>query len=148
MFKLINKPPSPQNSAIIHNNTGVVIPSDVLSLLHMGSNHSIGGSTRNHGSKVYTELNKIFEIFRKNGRKLGLSELNIEYIRSHISLAGHDITSCFTNDPRITSFLKSQKDSPNTVVLLTDKTQDYVILTKEQYHTKLSNFLDSPKYSG
>ena len=77
---------------------------------------------------------------------MGLSELNIEYIRSHISLAGHDITSCFTNDPRITSFLKSQKDNPNTVVLLTDKTQDYVILTKEQYHTKLSNFLDSPKY--
>ena len=146
LFKLINKPPSPQNSAIIHNNTGVVIPNDVLSLLHMGSNHSIGGSTRNHGSKVYTELNNIFEIFRKNGRKLGLSELNIEYIRSHISLAGQDITSCFTNDLRITSFLKFQKDNPNTVVLLTDKTQDYVILTKEQYHTKLSNFLDSPKY--
>ena len=134
----------PYNSAIIYNETGVNIPSDILSLLHMGNNFSVGGSTRNHGSKIFIELNKIFEIFRKNGRKLGISELNIEYIRSHISLCGTDVSSCFTTDPRIASYFEFRKNNPEIIVLSADKTQDFVILTKEQYQNKINDFLDNP----
>ena len=136
----------PFNSAKVHNETGVVIPNDILSLLYMGNNFSIGGSTRNHGSKIFLELNKIYEIFRKNGRKLGVSELNIEYIRSHISLCGTDVSSCFTKDPRIASYFKFKKLNPEILVLSADKTQDFVILTKEQYQSKINDFLDNPKY--
>ena len=112
----------------------------------MGNTFSIGGSTRNQGSKVFTELNKIFEILRKTGRQLGLSELNIEFIRSHISLCGTDVSSCFTKDPRIASFYKFQSENPGIVLLPADKTHDYVLLTKEQYHAEINDFVDSPKF--
>ena len=61
-------------------------------------------------------------------------------------MCGTDVSSCFTKDPRIASFYKFQSENPDIVLLPADKTHDYVLLTKEQYHTKINDFVDSPKY--
>ena len=70
----------PFNTAKIINNTGITIPPDVISLLWMGNEFSVGGSTKKNCSDIYTELNKLWEIFLPKSRKAGVSELDIENI--------------------------------------------------------------------
>jgi hypothetical protein len=104
LSKLIGKTYTNFNDAKIINNTGITIPPNVLSLLKRGSEFVTGGSTRDNSSDIYLELNELFKTFRAQARKSGVSEINIEHIRSYTSLCGKDVSTCYTKDDKITDF--------------------------------------------
>jgi hypothetical protein len=56
------------------------------------------------------------------------------------------VSSCLTKDPRIASYFEFKKINPEILVLSAEKIHDFVILIKEQYQTKINDFLDNPKF--
>ena len=133
-------------TAKIINNTGITIPPNVLSLLKRGSEFATGGSTRNNSSDIYLELNELFKTFRAQARKSGVSEINIEHIRSYTSLCGKDVSTCYTKDDKITDFFNFQNANPNILLLGVDKTNDLIFLEKSEYHKKLTNLFENSKF--
>ena len=72
----------------------------------MGSEFALGGSSRNDNSELYLELNELFKTFRTDARNAHIKEIDIEHIRSYISLCGKDISKCYTKDDRVSHFFK------------------------------------------
>ena len=77
LFKLTNKSNPKFNEAKIINPTEVEIPPEVLSLLKLGNQFALGGSSRNDNSDLYLELNEMFKKFRIDARKSNVKELDI-----------------------------------------------------------------------
>jgi hypothetical protein len=146
LFKLKRKTFYPANKAKIINNTGVTIPPEVVSLLEFGNKFSVGGSTNVDSSEIYLELNKLWETFLPQGRKLGVSELDIQNIRAYIQLCGKDLTGCATRDSRISAFFEFKKKFPNIVLLTVDKSHDFIFITKSEYQEKLNALFDNSDY--
>ena len=145
LFKLSKKSNPNFNKAKVINDTGIIIPPEVLSLLQMGSEFALGGSSRNDNSDTYLELNDLFKKFRTDARNANVKEIDIEHIRSYISLCGKDVSKCYTKDDRISNFFKFKKDNPSILVLGVDKTSDIIILEKNKYHKKLGDLFENPE---
>ena len=108
----------PTNKAKIINDTGIFIPPEVISLLKLGNEHSIGGFTKKDSSDIYLELNKLWETFLPESRKLGVSEIDIQNIKSYIHLCGNDLTNCSTRDFRVSAFFKFKKEFSEIVMTI------------------------------
>ena len=145
LSKLSKKSNPNFNKAKVINDTGIIIPPEVLSLLQMGSEFALGGSSRNDNSDTYLELNDLFKKFRTDARNANVKEIDIEHIRSYISLCGKDVSKCYTKDDRISNFFKFKKDNPSILVLGVDKTSDIIILEKNKYHKKLGDLFENPE---
>ena len=76
----------------------------------------------------------------------GVSELNIEHLRVHTLITGEELTPCDTRDQRITDFFTFKKRYPNIILVLVDKSDDFVFLTRDQYHEKIIKELDAPEF--
>ena len=72
----------------------------------MGSEFALGGSSRNDNSELYLEVNELFQTFRTDARNAHVKEIDIEHIRSYISLCGKDISKCYMRDDRVSHFFK------------------------------------------
>ena len=101
---------SESNSVKIHNYTDFAIPEDVLSLLRGGPNLGVGGADLS-GSKVFIEIDRMFNSFRDKARELGVSEESIGLINAHSTLTGHDVKMSTTNDPRVHKLRKFMKET-------------------------------------
>ena len=94
------------------------MPPEVISLLKLGNEHSIGDFIKKDSSDIYLELNKLWETFLPESRKLGVSEIDIH-------LCGNDLTNCSTRDFRVSAFFKFKKEFSEIVLLSIDKSHDY-----------------------
>ena len=70
--------------------------------------------------------------------------MNIEHIRSYISICGKDISNCYTKDDRISDYFQFMKNNPNLILLSVDKTNDLIFLEKSEYKQKLSKLFENP----
>ena len=133
------------NTVQIHNYSSYEIPEDVLTLLQLGPNLGVGGSDLS-GSKVFTEMDKMFYSFKLKARELGVSEESIAIINAHSTLVGHDLKMATTYDSRVQKLRKFLKENP-VVLLCVDKSKDLALLDKDAYHKKLGNLLlDDPNF--
>ena len=106
LFKLTKKSNPNSNKAKVINNTGIIIPPEVLSLLRMGREFALGGSSRKDNSDTYLELNDLFKKLRTDAWNANVKEIDIEHIRSYILLCGKDVSKCYTKNDRISNFFK------------------------------------------
>ena len=56
------------NRIQVHNRTNVTIPREVIEILELGKNKGVGSDT-DLSPSVFTELDKLFEVFEKEARK-------------------------------------------------------------------------------
>ena len=78
------------------------------------------------------ELNKLWETFLPQGKASGVSEIDIQNIRSYNQLTGKDLTSCSTRDSRVSSFFKFKTEHPELILLAVDKSHNYILLHKTE----------------
>ena len=113
---------------------------EVASILQMGKNYCVGGSSR--GSNNYVEIQNIFMKFRDYCRNLKIDEAIIENVRCHSVLITQDLESTYTYDKRIGQLLSFMRQNPEIVIINVDKSVDVAILLKKDYHEKLSELFD------
>ena len=94
------------------------MPPEVISLLKLGNEHSIGDFIKEDSSDIYLELNKLWETFLPESRKLGVSEIDIQNIKSYIHLCGNDLTNCSTKDSKVSAFFKFKKEFSEIVMTI------------------------------
>ena len=52
----------------------------------------------------------------------------------------------YTKDDRITELFKFKSDHPETLLCAVDKSNDFVLLNKSEYHLKLKNLFENLKF--
>ena len=95
-----------------------------------------------YGSQL--AIQKIFLEFQDYCRSNDIGEETIENLRCHGILIAQDLEKTYTFDKRIhvATFNKFMKDNSELVFLNVDKSIDIAILTKQDYHKKLSLLFD------
>ena len=129
------------NRIQVHNRTNVTIPREIIEILELGKNRGVGSDT-DLSPSVFTELDKLFEVFEKEARKNEIKEIDIAGIKANSILNGINIANSKTYDPRIKTLKFFLRDNPELVLLSVDKQADLIFLTKTQYHEKLESLLN------
>ena len=97
------------SKATFYNLTDKTIPEDIKSLVSLGRNFSLGGTSK--GSRTSVQLNKLFSKFRTKAREQGICEKAIATIRSHLQLTGDRIEKTNTKHDRVEKFLEFQRNN-------------------------------------
>ena len=133
------------NKSKVHNLSSCEIPAPILKTLELGHRRAIGGMPSDSSNQL--AIGKLFEEFQERARQNGISEIDIQVIRSHCVLAAQTLSHCFTDDPQIKSFLEFQKKHPDIVFIPVDKSEEICILDKNEYFEKLKDlFLNKPEF--
>ena len=98
MNKLIQgrKVHRPYNTSAVLNLSSCEIPAPILKTLEFGHKRAIGGLPSDSSNQL--AISGLFEEFQKRARQNGISEIDIEVIRSHCVLTGQELSYCFTDD--------------------------------------------------
>jgi hypothetical protein len=91
---------------------------------------------------IINKFIKIFLRFQTYCRSVSISEDIIENMRCHSVLIAKDLEKTFNYDERVSSLLKFFNDNQEIVMLNVDKSCDIAIISRAEYHKKMSLIFD------
>ena len=83
----------------------------------------------------------MFSSFQDNARKNKIPELLIARIKGLATMAGVDIQTCKTEDPRVHELKSFLKKYPENLLLQVDKSPDLIYVKRADYFEKIQHFL-------
>ena len=81
----------------------------------------------------------MFSSFQDNARKNKIPELLIARIKGLATMAGVDIQTCKTEDPRVHELKSFLKKYPENLLLQVDKSPDLIYVKRADYFEKIQH---------